>query len=243
MKEQSSPYGKLFIGSSSELFAKAIEIANETAANATREEISWALHGGSTPLEFYKHIRENQSLSPEFLQKARWFTSDERFVPVSSDDSNFGNLDRNLLSHYDVEEDHKFPWPTDQQPEQAAHMYGDLLENLQGPHGCFDLCFLGMGDDGHTASLFPNSPILAQNPTTYFESVEVPGKGHRLTITPHGLKDCGRIVVMVCGENKAITLSAVLNGLAQPSVYPIQTLAHVAPKTTWLIDEPAAAKL
>ena len=107
----------------------------------------------------------------------------------------------------------------------------------------FDLCLLGMGDDGHTASLFPLSPLIESGVEESFASVGVTGKGWRLTITPAGLQRCSQIVVSVQGSGKAAALKKALEGPFEPYKIPIQLLRHAAERVIWLLDEAAAAEL
>jgi 6-phosphogluconolactonase len=106
----------------------------------------------------------------------------------------------------------------------------------------FDLCFLGMGADCHTASLFPGSPLLSDSVEESFAAVEPSGKGWRLTITPLGLRRCGRVVVIVTGEGKAAAVREVFHGSENTQVCPIQALKDLPDKVIWLMD-PSAAKL
>ena len=100
-----------------------------------------------------------------------------------------------------------------------------------------------MGDDCHTASLFPGSPIIDQNPKDKFVKLDVPEKGSRLTITPAGLTLCDTIVVTVCGAGKADAVSRVFKEDYSPINKPIQLLKGMAEKVTWLMDEAAAANI
>lgn len=233
----------MIIAPRDDLFRQAAQFALDLHQERKGIPFSWALSGGSTPQIFYRFLLKQNLLPREMIPSVRWFTSDERCVPLSSVESNFGNLDRNLLAALNPLEEAKFPWPTDLSPNEAAAIYEKFILNLHGPGHSFDLCFLGMGDDGHTASIFPDSPLLHQSTGNLFASVDVPGKGIRLTITPEGLSQCRRIVLLVTGANKAVTLKAVIDGLRQPLLYPVQIVADFADKVVWLVDPEAAASL
>ncbi len=243
MKTQNTYYGTVMIGEPDELFGKAVELAEE---HRTRNEIpkpSWAMAGGSTPKAFFKYCVANDAIPKYFIEHGTWFTSDERMVPTNNEESNFGNLDRLLLKHYDIDEYDKYPWPTDMNPLEAAHVFNDLWNKRRGPAECFDICFLGVGDDCHTASLFPHSPLIRQPVNANFASVEVPTKGYRLTVTPHGLSRCGIIVVMAMGKEKAVPLVSIFESIIQPDQRPAQLLSHYKDKVYWLLDTEAAGKL
>ena len=100
-----------------------------------------------------------------------------------------------------------------------------------------------MGDDAHTASLFPGTPLLRNEGGELFAAQEVPGKGWRLTITPAGLRACGQIVVLALGANKAPALARVLHGPDDVLNTPSQILKTCADRVLWLVDEPAAAEV
>jgi 6-phosphogluconolactonase len=95
-----------------------------------------------------------------------------------------------------------------------------------------------MGTDGHTASIFPNSPLLAIESGDHFAPVDVPEKGWRFSLTPDGLRACGKIVVVVTGTSKLHRLKKVLEG-PEKQLYPIQILSRYADKVEWLVDEAA----
>lgn len=243
MKKGRTPYGAVIVGEKEALFRQAIELAEEHVEKEIIPRPSWAMAGGSTPKAFFDYCRESDALPERFIEHGAWYTSDERMLPTSSEESNFGNLDRLLLKHCNIPEENKYPWPTDMAPHEAAHVFNDLWNKQRGPAECFDICFLGIGDDCHTASLFPHSPLLANPVKENFASVEVPGKGYRLTITPHGLSLCGIIVVMAFGKSKAIPLQSILTSISQPDLRPAQILHQYSEKVVWLLDDAAAEKL
>lgn len=240
MKETDTPYGKLLTGSTGELFERLID-RFETGAATCGDPFSIGLTGGSTPKAFYQWAVDNQAVSDAVLRQAVWSVSDERMVPLEDDASNFGTADRALLTPLGVPPERKLPWPVMVDPHSAAPAFEMRWRERFGNARAFDLCLLGMGDDGHTASIFPGSPLLIIESGNYFAPVEVPDKGWRLSITPDGLAACGRIVVMVTGAGKAARLKSVLQG--ESGVYPVQLLARCASRVEWLVDDAAAAAL
>ncbi len=243
MKKQDTEYGTLCIGSKEEIFDEAIALANRRLRESEETELTWALTGGSTPAEFYRYCATSKRIPQELLDATSWFTSDERMVPLDSDESNFGNAARLLLDPLNVPAERRFPWPVDRQPAEAALLFNSIWRSTFTEFRGFDVCFLGMGDDCHTASIFPHSPLIKDRGTHFFTHIEVPGKGPRLTITQHGLEKCGLIVVMVTGKKKAMPLSMVFNDLFDPEQRPIQFLKDHADRTVWLVDDEAAAEL
>lgn len=240
MQENKTEYGTVRVGSLGDIFERTVDIL-ETGAASYGNPYLVALTGGSTPKAFYKWAVQEQALSKVVMDHAVWTVSDERFVPLADEDSNFGTADRELLTPLEVADNRKFPWPVQVDPHSAALVYERRLHERFGANRAYDTCFLGMGDDGHTASIFPESPLLIINSGNLFAPVEVPGKGWRLSITPDGLLACGRIVVMVTGESKAERLKAVLEG--PENAYPVQILRRCAAKVEWLVDEAAAGQL
>jgi 6-phosphogluconolactonase len=243
MTEKSTPYGRLFVGAKDELFAKSVLLAIEQQQTKRATRFTWALTGGSTPAEWYKWAVTSRAIPSEMLGRAVFTVSDERHVPLASDQSNFGNAERQFLDPLQVGTGQRRPWPTSLPPAEAAAKYASDWAAEFGSGRGYDLCFLGMGDDAHTASLFPGSPLLNSKSTRVFEAVEVPGKGWRLTITPHGLNACGLIVVMTLGAGKAAALKKIMTGAYDPTSAPSQILKSCAPKVVWLVDAAAASAL
>lgn len=242
MTEQTTPYGRLLIAEKESLFAKAAQLVAGEASRLSGR-FTWALTGGSTPADWYRWVVSTNALKADLLGRAVFTVSDERYVPLSSDQSNFGNAERQLLDPLKVGSGQRRPWPTQQPPAEAARSYATAWEGEFGPGRTYDVCFLGMGDDAHTASLFPGSPLLANPSARLFEAIEVPGKGWRLTLTPSGLLRCGLIVVMTLGANKAPALRRILRGPYDPSQAPSQILKASGDRVVWLVDPAAAGDL
>lgn len=231
-----SDYGSIKVGTS-----EAIYVAMADAINDARHSVG--LSGGSTPKAFYNWAAEVRRVEPMAEKRLTWSVSDERCVPLYSDESNFGNAERGFLGPRGIDEANWMPAPVELEPEAAASAWNDGWAKRFSPDYCFDLCFLGMGDDCHTASLFPGSPLIGSGIKDNFAAVEVPGKGWRLTITEAGLGRCAAICVVVAGAGKAEALKAVMQGDFDPQQRPIQLLKANAPRVTWLCDEAAVALL
>lgn len=233
-----TPYGQVRCGEATfiyeTLLAEIVAVAESASGAATV-----ALTGGSTPARFYAWAAA-QALPRSLFEKVVWTVSDERMVPLTDNESNFGNAERRFLDPAGIAAEHRFPWPVTVDPQSAGIAYEMRFRERFGDRAAYDLCLLGMGDDGHTASIFPESPLLAVDDRNWFSAVQVPGKGWRLSITPAGLAECGRILVVVSGANKAERLREVLKG--EPGQYPAQILERCAERVEWLVD-PAAASL
>lgn len=203
---------------------------------------SVALSGGSTPKAFYEWAVRNHAIHRRTLDFTHWHVSDERCVPLTSPDSNFGTAARLLLDPLAVPAAKRHPWPVGLAPERAAAEYEAGVRGQLGDR-CYDLCILGLGDDSHTASLWPECPLIGASGKSHFAATEWPGRGQRLTITEAGLARCAKIVVLAFGANKAPALKAVTEGGSNAKKHPAQVLRQLQSKTTWLTDAAAAEML
>lgn len=218
------------------------ELARRINALAARGPASVGLSGGSTPKAFYVWAVQTRALTAEALARIDWHVSDERCVPLASDDSNFGHAARGMLDALGVPSARRFPWPVELSPLAASVAY-EAAWARQSPTRALDLCVLGLGDDSHIASLWPQCPLIGQLSGPRFAATEWPGRGWRLTITPAGLAQCGQIVVLVGGSAKAPAMHEIAHGAYQPALHPGQVLRALAPRVTWLADQEAAAKV
>jgi 6-phosphogluconolactonase len=243
MREITTDYGRLLIGEKLELFAAAARLAEAHKATCKSPNFTWAFTGGSTPGAWYNWCAENHVLSAETLATTHFTVSDERCVLLSSNDSNFGNAERLLLAPKAVPVEHRHPWVVAYEPEAAAEAYRRTMQLLNPPGRAYDVCFLGMGDDAHTASFFPGSKLLVNDGSIFYAAVNTPQKGWRLTITPTGLQACGLIVVMTLGVGKAAALKRVLEGDDALLDAPSKILKTCADRVVWLVDEAAASEL
>lgn len=243
MKIVASNYGTLCIADKEVLFKKLLELLRGVCYTTAEHPACIGLSGGSTPKAFYRWCVEGQKLSSALMSKVLWAVSDERCVPLAHSASNFGVADRLLLQPLGVPASAKLPWLVDGLPPSAAAGFNLSWRKRFGPTAGFNLCLLGMGDDGHTASLFPGSPLLSVHLQEGFAAVGVPGKGWRLTVTPAGLSRCSQIVVNVQGGGKATALKEVIQGPFKPVNLPIQVLRECADRVVWLVDTEAAVGL
>jgi 6-phosphogluconolactonase len=241
-EELQTRVGRIVIDEAESLFERAVDLAETHAADLTGN-VGWALTGGSTPAAFYRACLGKGLIPESLLARTVWTASDERIVPLESVESNFGNAARQLLDPLKVTDDCRVPWPTDLPPREAALVYRDRWSAKIGVGRVFDICFLGMGDDCHTASLFPGSPLLRTEQERDFAAVEVPGKGWRLTVTSEGIMRAGLLVVMALGEGKAKALREVVYGDEDRIEKPAQLLAGAADRVVWLVDHGAASRI
>lgn len=240
--ETVSPYGKIIIDSAEAIFKRLYLFIYNACKQTKNRSVRIGLTGGSTPKAFYQWCTEDDVSMSKIVSRCIWATSDERHVSCDDAESNFGNADRLLLKPLKVPSARKLPWPTELPAPSAAEKFNQLWQEKFGRKQGFDICFLGMGDDGHTASIFPGSSLVKTPSRDLFAAVEVPKKGWRLTITPKGLGYSKAIVVCALGKNKAKTFKAVMEEGYSPENLPIQLLKNYSKRVTWLLDQDAAAE-
>lgn len=206
-----------------------------------------ALSGGSTPKLMYALLAGDQYRDKVPWQSIDFFFGDERWVPPTSDESNFKLADDNLFKPLNIDKSHVFPMPTENmEPQQAAAQYeATLREQFGQEKGTvrFDLIFLGMGEDGHTASLFPHTAALhAQHKLVVANWVDKLNTW-RITLTAPVLQAATQVLFVVGGAGKAAALQQVLEGSYDPEQYPSQLLRHAQGHVTWSVDKAAGAIL
>ena len=218
-----------------ERFAAAAE-----RAIAASGRFAVALAGGSTPRATY------QILAQAFRDLIAWekveiFFGDERCVPPEHPDSNYRMAREALLDRVPLAADHVHRIPGELPPEEAARDYQATLERVLGPAPRFDLVLLGMGKDGHTASLFPGTTALAEREKKVAAVHVTQLDTWRVTLTAPVLCAAAEVVVMTVGDEKADALALALDG--PDGAVPIQLVRPTSGKMAWLVDRAAAARL
>lgn len=202
---------------------------------------SVALSGGSTPRDLYAGLAE-----PDRQEKLEWdhihlFFGDERHVPPNHPESNFKMVQDVLLSKISIPQDCVHRVKAELDPRLAAFDYEDELRGFfEGEWPQFDLVLLGLGDDGHTASLFPGTAGLNEE-HRWFIANDVFQLGEwRLTLSKHAINAARMIVVLVRGIDKAEMVSKVLSEKGSDEMKPIQLISPVDGEIVWMIDREAA---
>lgn len=209
-------------------------------AIAQDKRCSLVLAGGSTPRPVYELLA-----SPPYASRIDWsavhvFFGDERTVPPNHVDSNYRMARESLLDHLPIPAAHVYRLRGEINPHQAALEYDQALRQFFGLNPpTFDVVLLGMGDDGHTASLFPHTAALDET-VHWVVANNVPQHDTwRLTLTPPILNQAAHVAFIISGLKKAARLQEVINGAHNPRNLPSQLIAA----TDWLLDQDAASKL
>lgn len=229
-----------------ELSLRAAEASVRVIEDAVRVRgrCSVALSGGNTPRPLYA------LLAGDFRDRIRWahvhvFWADERYVPAGDPASNYRMARESLLDHVPCPAGNVHPVPTHfASPDVAAHAYEDTLRaHFPAAWPSFDLAYLGIGEEGHTASLFPESAGIEEK-ARWVIAVEVPADPpRRITLTLPALLRAADIHVLVAGPEKSGALRHVLIGDPDPTQWPAAGIRRTGGRLTWWLDRAAAAEL
>ena len=227
-----------------EMLARSF-LSDAALAIAARGVFCVALAGGSTPRAAYALLSSPAYRNALEWERVRFFFGDERCVPPDHPDSNYGMVRQALFAPLNVSETTIFRMRGEDEPSAAAAVYAQTLVRELGPGALFDLVMLGMGPDGHTASLFPGMP--PDDGSGDLVQVRLAPLGmrvsQRLTITPQVINAGREVIVATAGAAKAQTLARVIDGMCDPVSYPIQSVRPGSGRLTWLVDRAAAALL
>ncbi len=224
-------------GNESETVAFATDHLIQTAKATLQKQpfFSLALSGGSTPKKIYSALAERKNDLD--YTRVLLFWGDERGVPPRDPESNYHMAMTAGLSSLPFLPEHVFRMKVEEQPEDNAQLYEKTL--LAKTNGRLDFIMLGLGDDGHTASLFPHSPLLEEKKKLVAAAYISEKKQWRMTLTFPCINKATLAVFYVLGQGKAAILEKVLKG--KPHAYPAQCVRN--PNTLWVSDSSAATLL
>ncbi|MBF9236665.1 6-phosphogluconolactonase [Hymenobacter sp. BT683] len=212
-------------------------------ALAARGRFVVALSGGSSPKQLYELLA-----SPAYRDKISWrqvyfFFGDERYVPPTDAESNYLMAKTALLAPLGILPEQVFAVDTSLPPAEAAQAYARTLEHFfAGEEARFDLVLLGLGDDAHTASLFPYTSVLHDASIGAKEVFLEDKHVFRITLTAPLLNQARAVAFLVYGAGKAAAVERVLTGKRDPDQFPAQLIAP-AGELHWYLDSAAAALL
>lgn len=229
----------------------AAQLFTDSAQHAvtTRGIARIAISGGKTPEAMFALLADpaHPFVNQIPWQKLQLFWVDERCVPPADPESNFGMTRQALLSKVPLPPANIFRMEGELDPEEAASRYESTLRNTMKLEGAespaFDLVLLGMGDDGHTASLFPHTQALNEIGRIVVAN-RVPQKDTwRITLTWPVINQAREVAFVIEGDAKAGILAEVLNGPYNPERLPSQLIRPSNGKLRFLLDDPAASRL
>jgi 6-phosphogluconolactonase len=208
-----------------------------------RGRFTIALCGGSAPKPLYELLATDDYRRAIDWAKVEVFWGDERCVPPDHDESNYRMARDLMLAKLPIPGDNVYRIRGEIEPEAAAKEYGLMLKEKFDDDGGLDLILLGMGEDGHTASLFPNTGALDEakhRVVAHFVERSTTGKSWRITMTAPFINRARNVIILVTGASKAKRLAEVLEGPRDPHRLPIQLIAPQSGQLTWLIDAASA---
>lgn len=230
-----------------DLSARAAELFIATAREsiAVEGDFTVALSGGSTPRALYARLAREAPDEHADWARTHVFWSDERCVPPDDEQSNYRMARETLLDQVALPPEQVHRMRGEDEPASAAAAYAaELGPHLAARGGRFSLILLGLGDEGHTASLFPHSPALDETKRLVAAPFVEKLKAHRLTLTFRVINNAAKTIFLVSGEAKAAALHAVLETDADPHDWPARMVRPAGDgQLIWLLDRDAAGQL
>ncbi|ACZ39853.1 MAG: 6-phosphogluconolactonase [Sphaerobacter thermophilus] len=222
-----------------------VAIAREQIAQ--RERFTVALSGGSTPRALYRLLAEPPQADAIDWSRVHVFWSDERCVPPDHEQSNYRMARETLLDHVPIPHDQIHRIEAEREPSDAAAHYAATLTRVfglgVGEMPDFGLILLGIGADGHTASLFPGTRALTVRGVPVVENVVPQLDTMRITLTVPVITEAANIMVLAAGEDKAPAVHRALEAPYAPEQTPAQFIRTASGTVIWLLDEAAASQL
>ena len=232
------------------IYSDKQEVASEFSnffAEKVKESDSFhvALSGGSTPKIVFD-VLANEFGSDLDWNKVHFYWGDERCVPPTDDESNYKMTVEHLLSKIEIPEENIHRIKGENEPKGEAVRYSEVIEQyLSESNGIptFDLVILGMGDDGHTASIFPHEIDLWHSEKTCEVAVHPDSGQRRITITGKIINAAATVAFLVTGEGKAEKVGEIVRGTGSFKDYPATLVAPKSNNLYWFLDDAAAANL
>lgn len=205
-----------------------------------------ALSGGNTPAPLYDLLARTPYAEQVEWLRVHVFWGDERCVPPEDLNSNYRQATDALLSRVPLPTQNVHRVRSEMAPSEAAAAYALTLKMFASPPldwPRFDVVLLGMGEDGHTASLFPGSPVDMPGATAAVTADYQGRPARRVTLTPQVFNAARRVLFLASGESKSDTLASVLNGDYRPGLLPAQRIRPSDGQLIWMVDQAAASRL
>jgi 6-phosphogluconolactonase len=213
--------------------------------NSTQAHFHIALSGGNSPKGLFKKISKKYADVIQWERVHFWW-GDERCVSPDSEASNFKMTSDYLLSKISIPENNIHRIKGEAEPESEAVRYSSEINkalNLRDGSPVFDLIILGLGDDGHTASIFPDQIELFEDKKTCTVAQHPLSGQNRITLTGHVLNNASRVFFLVTGKNKSMRISEIMNDNDAAKLLPAYYISPNNGELIWFLDEPAASKI
>jgi 6-phosphogluconolactonase len=238
VKIYSSPYEL------AEKFAE--ELVNKINSSAhSKKSLTIALSGGSTPELLFSVLGDHFSKSAEW-EYAHFFWGDERCVPPDSQESNYGMSKKKLFDKIEIPSSNIHRIIGENEPELEAARYSDEVLLYTGKRDglpLFDIVILGLGEDGHTASIFPENIQLLESPELCAVAEHPVTKQKRVTITGRVINNADSVIFLVTGKKKAEIVAKIINKMPAAENYPSSFVLPVYGELRWMIDREAGSLL
>ena len=203
-----------------------------------------ALSGGSTPINLFKLLASDSYKNKIDWSKLHIFWGDERDVPLTDDLNNAKHAFAILLNHVPIPTEQIHVMDTSVDAQTAATKYEEILHNyFDNEPTSFDIVMLGMGDDGHTLSLFPGTVAVTEETKWAMAFYLEAQKMNRITLTSVIVNKAAAICFLAAGKGKSLILKEVLQGEYHPLLYPSQKIQPTTGELYWFVDKDAASAL
>lgn len=225
------------------LSGKVINLARDSFRACSPLNI--ALSGGSTPAALFNKMVSDIE-DPGIWEQVNFFWVDERCVPPEHTESNFRMTEETFFRPLSVSNTHVYRMMGEEEPHAEANRYEALLRSqLPAREGlpCFDLILLGMGTDGHTASIFPDQMQLMHSGRISEVAIHPETGQNRITLTGPVINNADMVCFMITGENKAAVLASILDGEKGSEKFPAAHINPIHGEIEWYLDEEAAQLL
>ncbi len=207
-----------------------------------KKQITVCLSGGSTPKSLFDYWAKNHKNDIDWA-RIKFFWGDERCVPPAHDESNYKMTKEHLFDHVPVSAENIFRIQGENSPQEEAKRYADVLKNeveLQNGIPSFDILMLGMGDDGHTASIFPHEIALWHSPEICVVGTHPLSGQKRVSLSGKTINAAKRVAFLVTGEAKAEKVKEIMNdSQASAKKYPAALVQPKSEKLYWFLDKKA----
>ncbi len=210
---------------------------------AKSNQFTWVLTGGNSPKIFYQLLATKPYSERIEWDRVHIFWGDERVVPFEDERNNARMTFEALLNHVPIPKENIHIMDTTLEPEEAAREYEKIIQHYASDDFSFDLVLNGMGDDGHTLSLFPHTVAVDEQHKSVLAFWLEAQKMYRITLTAPIVNRARRVAFLTFGANKANALYEVLKGEKNIHQYPSQIIQPLNGELYWFVDQAAAEKL